>query len=552
MLRRFLGDERGNIAILFAVGSLLGSIAAAFAVDEASLYLERRHMQALVDLASIAAARDPDNAFDIAYASLLEAGVLPAGVTAQELRDGTAEAQLMAAKGDYEPDAGLAPTARFTAGEGPANAVRISYRFIGRLYFANAWGRDPVIGVTATATVRPVVAFSVGSRLASLSGGVANHVLNTLLGSSVQLTLLDYNAIAGARVSLFGFADALANELGVTAGTYNDLLAAEATHGDIAAALATALNGSQAAAAQVIANAAGNNGRFAVGDLLDLGDLGGLAIGSGGEDLFADIDALEMLSAAAALGDGTHQAALGLNLGVPGVASASLETTVGEPPQGATWYAVGNTESGVARTAQVRLKLVVNLLGSPLLLGAGIRLPIYVEVAYAEARVVAARCPTYGAPHGSATIAARPGVVRLAIGEITGAADFSNPATVARAQLTNALLLKVFGRSLVEVGAITPVSLPFSSSEIGARTIKTASTQTPVQSLTSSLLGNLVLEVNGLPLGVVAGVIGTLLAPVTPAIDGVVANLLRTLGVRIGEADVRVYGVTCSNPVLVG
>lgn len=552
MLRRFVGDERGSIAILFAFSVLLGSIAAALAIDEASLYLERRHMQTLVDLASIAAARDPDNAFDIAYGALLEAGAIPAGVTIEEVRDGTKQVRLRVEKGGYRPDRSLAPSARFDTAQQPANAVRITYRFVGRLFFAAGWGRAPDISVTATAAMHPVVAFSVGSRLASLSGGTANAVLNQLLGSNVALTLADYNALAGAHVDLFAFANALANRLDITAGTYNDLLAAQATHGDIAAALAASLNGTAATAAQVIANATGHNGSFAVGRLLDLGALGGLSLGGSAEQaLFADVDALEILSAAAALGNGTHQATMALSLGLPGVAGVSLEAVVGEQPQSATWLAL-DTRGGIARTAQARLRLTIELLGSPLLLGARLRVPVYVEVAYAEARVTALRCPTQRDPNGSATIAARPGIARLAVGSIGSMTDFSGPASVTSTQLARALLLTVDGRALVEMAATTPVGLSFSSSEIEARTVKTAATQTPVQSLTSSLLDNLVIDVSGLSLGAASSAIRTLLTPLAPTIDAVAANVLETLGVRLGEADVRVYGVTCTNPVLVG
>jgi len=60
----------------------------------------------------------------------------------------------------------------------------------------------------------------------------------------------------------------------------------------------------------------------------------------------------------------------------------------------------------------------------------------------------------------------------------------------------------------------------------------------------------------GLGVGDLAKALGVLLTPLGPALDGVVQPLLDLLGLRLGEADVRVHGVLCPTqgrtPVLVG
>jgi uncharacterized membrane protein len=64
------------------------------------------------------------------------------------------------------------------------------------------------------------------------------------------------------------------------------------------------------------------------------------------------------------------------------------------------------------------------------------------------------------------------------------------------------------------------------------------------------------LDVIGLPLGGLASAVGNLLAPLGPVLDGGVQPLLDLLGLKLGEADVRVHGVQCPTqgrtPVLVG
>ncbi|MFW8695257.1 hypothetical protein ACOI9Y_32320, partial [Mesorhizobium japonicum] len=60
-----------------------------------------------------------------------------------------------------------------------------------------------------------------------------------------------------------------------------------------------------------------------------------------------------------------------------------------------------------------------------------------------------------------------------------------------------------------------------------------------------------------LPLGELTKALGVLLSPIGPALDLVLNPLLDLLGVGLGEADVRVHGLSCSEggyaaPVLVG
>ncbi|MEO9614957.1 MAG: hypothetical protein ABJG86_01225 [Nitratireductor sp.] len=55
----------------------------------------------------------------------------------------------------------------------------------------------------------------------------------------------------------------------------------------------------------------------------------------------------------------------------------------------------------------------------------------------------------------------------------------------------------------------------------------------------------------GLGVGAVTSTLGSILGTVTPAIDNLLADLLGVLGVRLGEADVKVSGVRCARSVLV-
>jgi uncharacterized membrane protein len=552
-LRLFLGNQRGNMAVLFAGGLAVSAVAAAFAVDAASLYYERRNLQHGVDLAAIAAARNPANGLAIAHDVLQEAGILDAGVSLSEVSRSDGDMQLVVESGNYTADSAIEPDQRFRSGQQPANAVRVYFRHLGELYFARPWSSPPTIAVSAIATTTPQVAFSVGSRLASLSGGVANSVLNKLLGTNIALTAVDYNGIATAKVDAFAFLDALALGLGITVGTYDDILAAKADYGQIANALASLLNGPQRLAAQKIANAAGD-GEVLLGLLFDLGELGQVAIGSGGQNLFADLSALELLSASAALGDGANQAALNLAAGVPGLLGIEVTLAVGEPPQGGQWFAIGPNQT-VTRTAQIRLRIISELKLQLLLLPlATVRVPLYLDVAHSEAIVASAACPSGTDVSGSAVLHARPGVLRLVLGEVNASSfgDFNTTPSIGLATLVNLLGIKVTGVAHAEIAQSNPVALSFSSSDIAAGTVKTARTTTIVGSLVGSLLGDLELNAAGISLGVIGPLLEALLAPLAPVLDAIISTLLKTLGLSLGEADVRVYGVRCGTPVLVG
>jgi uncharacterized membrane protein len=555
-LARFAGDERGTMAIMFAVAIMLGMVFSAFAIDEMALYHERRVAQSGVDLAAIAAASDPTNAFSVARGVLVEAGIISPTTADADLVKPANATRLKVEAGQYAANAGLASTARFEVGKAPYNAVRVSLIEKGTLYFAKGWSDEPNIGVTGTATVTPLVAFSVGSRLAQLKVGIGNTVLNALLGSSVTLSAASYDGLASANVDLFPFLDALAQQLNIHAGTYADLITASADHGVIAKALASVLTGSPKTAATTIANAVGHNGKVKLSRLFALGQLGELTLGSGPSGMLTGISALELLSVSAALSDGTHQVALNLAAGVPSLTSLTAVLAVGEPPQGASWYGIGPS-GAIVRTAQVRLKLVATIGGGLLLLNAQVHVPLYLEIAYAEAGVKSASCPASGAKSGAAVIDTRPGVARLVLGETGSIGNFASAPVITKAKLIDLILLKVSAKAEADMGAVSAVPLSFSASEIAAGTIKTAKTTTFTQSLAQRLIASLVLDFDVLgfglsPKALLDTTIRALLLPLTPVLDTVINDVLDTLGLSLGEADVHVYGVTCHHPVLVG
>jgi uncharacterized membrane protein len=540
---RFRHDIRGTIAIMSAVSMATIIGAAAIAVDIGSLYTERRQAQGAVDLAAIAAAADLDRAHAAAEATLRVNG-LPA------------PPRLIVETGNYRPDPSLPPEARFVVGAEPRNAARVYLEKQGATYFARALSLEaPRMSVRGLAINAELANFSLGSRLLALREGAVNRLLGALTGSNVDLTVMDYNALASADVKLLNFLDVLAGEMNLTAATYNDVLGTSASIGDIVSAMAAVTNAEGsgndlAIALSTLQSALGTSAvSVPLQKVINLGPLGDLIVGSPAPGLDATYSALGLVTAAAAMADGENQVALDFGASVPGLLGLTIAVAVGEPMQNSGWVAVG-TSGALVRTAQTRISLRATVGGTGLLAGAELKLPIDIEVAPAEARLDDVVC----APDGAEAVAmsARPGIAVGRIGE--GDAGASE---VQMANILSTAIARVQGRARVEIADTSWTPIAFSKDDIANRTIKSVSSSNLTDSLVSSLVGELELKVQVLGLGVglgptISNLVSSTLGGVTQPLDAVVSSLLKALGVHSGEADVRVHGALCGGARLAG
>jgi len=575
-MKRFVRERAGNVAIMSGVFLPITILAAAFAVDEGTLYFERREAQALTDLAAITAAANIANAEAAAALTLSDnrqqdVVLVGKAAMAEPLHPSGAEKQLLVEKGRYRPDPDIAPSERFVPGGTPPNAVKVTYRQYGTLRFADAIMDPPVMTTTAIAAAPAEAAFSVGSRLASVrtDASVLSGLLNGLLGTSLTLSLVDYQALANTDIDVLAFLNALATEVNLTAGTYDDVLALEATVGKVLQALATSI-GDNSQVRQLVLQLAGGARAASLGiplsHLLDIGSLGRLAIGQPAQGLQAMVGVMDLVGAAAAVANHNRQVDLSANLRLPGLAAAMLHIAVGEPPQSLPWFAIG--EAGeVVRTAQTRLYLSLSVNGPGGILGNLINLPIYLELGYAEAQLKEVVCSPAGPIRAS--IDARPGLFEAWLAEVE-ASEMSRfdrrPARQPAKLVDVPPLLGLVGVTVtasahVYSGNISVRRVTFDKQEIDRRALKTVDTRNILQPLIPSLLNfqpEIQLRVLGGGLGIILPTkellgeqLVQVLTGVTGSLDTLLYNLLAGLGVRVGEADIRVSGVSCSRSVLV-
>ncbi|MBZ9709942.1 hypothetical protein LB543_24870 [Mesorhizobium sp. ESP7-2] len=573
LARSMVGDRKANFAVMTALSAPVALALAAVAIDEASIYTERREAQAMVDLAAITAASNINNVNTAVVTTLTDNGMPGVVVqgSGQTIPAAAGKTVVTVTQGRYASSTANVGQ-RFQAGVTPYNAVRVTLAKIPKRYFASSLIPTPVIGTQATASMTPQATFSVGSRLLSVNGGILNALLSGLLGGNISLSVMDYNGLISDDVSVLSFVGALGTQLNITAGTYSDVLASKATVGQIATAMANVpgLGNTAKVALQTIASKSTSTVKIPLSSLVDLGSVGSLGLGQQPSGLGVDASAMGMLTAAAVLANGTNQAAVDLGATIPGLLSTKLSIAIGEPIQSSPWLALDGIGT-VVRTAQTRVKLTASVgIGTPGLAGGisllAVNLPLNVEVAYAEAKLTDITCPT-GPSSISVSIAAHPGIAQLNLANSnnpSGFADFSQPQTFTNADIADVKLLlmpliQVMGSAATAITNNSPQTLTFNATDIANKTVKTVSTRNISQSLTTSLVNNLSLSANVLGLGIdVTALLGTvkpavvaLLNTVTAPVDDLLYNVLSVLGVGVGQADVRVTGATCGRAVLV-
>ena len=183
--RRLAFDRRANFAVMTALCTPFAVALTAVAVDQGSLFTERREAQALTDLAAITAAANIDKAEAAVLTTMADNGLSGVRVQAsgQAAPPTNQAAVVEIVRGRYAADPSVSAGNRFEPGGRPFNAVQVSLRKLGTLYFGSALMPQPVIGTSAIATTSAQATFSIGSRLAKVDGGLLNALLSGLLGA---------------------------------------------------------------------------------------------------------------------------------------------------------------------------------------------------------------------------------------------------------------------------------------------------------------------------------------------------------------------------------
>lgn len=525
---------------LLAIGALPIALAAsALAIDVGSLYLAQRTLQGAADAAAIAAVRDPSAAQDAAGRSLADARLAEARVVSVET-------------GSYRRESATPADSRFRPGDGSGAAqVRLEQRvplFFGRVITGNA---TDTVTASAIAARLDLAAFAIGSRLASIEGGIANGILSALAGTDLSLTAMDYQALASADIDLLAFSDALRTELGMEAATFGQTLASTITLPQAMRALAASSGGEASTVfSRIATRVPGLSVRL--DRLIDLGPYASSDLARG--STVPSVDSAAMLRTILEIANGSRQVSADLGTTIPGLGETRVTIAIGERPARSPWLTISAAGDAVVRTAQARVQIETRL---PIAGVGQVRLPLVAEIASAEARISAIDC-VGGRASAAATLAVTPSVGRLVLGAVDPATlgDFNRELTPTDATLVQLPLVRVTALGDLRLGGASSQSVRFTRAEIDADTTKSVATNDIAQASIASLIAGTDIDVTVLGLGLSASsittAIGTGVSAAAPTLDTLLADVTRLVGLRLGEADVRVLALRCGAPMLVG
>ena len=438
--------------------------------------------------------------------------------------------------------------------------------------------------VLSVVLIRPATAactttgacLSAGPRLLSVDSTqsvLLNSLLGGLLGTSLNLTAVDWNNLAQGNVNLLSFLNQLQVQTGVSSAS--QALNANVTLGQVAAALGvqaqaqanTSLSGAlNALAAQL--NGAGATVR--VGDLVKVSaDAGNLAK--------TTVNSLDMLTGLIQLYNRRNVISTPKPVGISGgllgalgvVNSLQLYAQVIEPavyicgPAGSTFHSAAirvKLKLDLVTLAPVTSLLTALLGETSIAIG---QLDVYAEVARGEGVL-----QVVDGVSRAVTLQALPGVADIYLGKIDDSVFFNraraiNPANDLGYGKIGSLTLAGLSVLDIEVKTWARGQAPFASTVTMSGTFpqtRTVSTSTAfVPTLVNDLVSNLNLRIPLLDLGllnvvtdVVVGLVKTIvtgaLSPLlSPVLSGIVDPLLQMLGIGLGQVVVTVNGIceTC-------
>lgn len=543
-MQRLLRNRSGSAAALFAVALPPLLTMAAVAIDVGSLYTAERRLQGIADAAAAAAVSRRDIAVSApdtiaaVIAQSEEAGIVIDHVT----------------PGVYLRDPSKSLHDRFVKRMDDANAVEVELVQTVDLLLAG-----PILGagssqVTAFARAArtEMVAFELNTRTAAVSNPLVVGLVKGLLGQDIDLSDDAVDALLSETFDLLSVAGELKRITGAGEATFAELFEDYAMIADILEAMAMATD-NPALREMLLDMADRSSGETVrIAEIIDLGPYGHLGAAVG--DNAVKVDAFALLRAVLEQAGGPGYD-VSLDLDLAGLGAVDLRLAGGRGFERSPWLSISDAYDVVLRTGQTRIhaRIGANLAG----LGK-LKLPLFVELAPAEAQISAVVCDPADVDNG-VTIDTTPSVGQLALGDVDldrfddfGTALVPEPATILRAPLVS-----VAAFSHVELGGRQSVPVHFSLREIREEVRKEAGTRDLMQTSVATLLGNTEIGVKTLGIGLGTGLlnlddsIAALLGKLTPGIDTLLNQITSLAGVKLGVAEVAVNRLQCGRPALV-
>jgi len=361
-------SQQGAVLIMTAGFMLLAVLCLALVVDTGRLYVEKRKLQRVADMAAIEAmARDgacnTGTALTFATQSAARNDFIVGGTNTLTLTCG-----------QVSTVGGLRTVAATPFG-GVDNAIQVvaARQVAASMIAGGIFGGKISLSAAAVATKGvPLASLTLRTTVATVDstrGALLNSVIGGLLGGAVNVSALGWNGLIGTQLSLFDFLDQLKVNLGLSAGGYTEVLSQNLTVGQIIDATSTVLGrDGNTAASTLTALSALKVGALINPVTVQLANIIKLqtATSYAGADL--GVNVFDLIQGSVQLANGTNALVADVPITLPGFAGTNISTRVMEAPQ---LSSVGNPALAKAdplglnkiyvRSAQIRSLVSVDL-----------------------------------------------------------------------------------------------------------------------------------------------------------------------------------------------
>lgn len=372
--------QRGAIGLMAALTLGLALVFLLLVVDSGRLYLEKRKLQGIADMAALESvqrngdclAASNNTATAYAGASAVRNGYIIPPANALDVRCGsltTAATNLRV----FSADATQRDAIQVIASRPVLTSVAGG---VWSLFNGGAYSLNTLLTAKAVAAPKilpPQAQLTIKSTLVTVNSNdsaALNLLFSKLLGGSLSLDVAGWQGLVDNNLNLLSYLNQLAVNVGVQAGNYDELLAKNLKLTQLIDAAVTVLqagSGTATVAASGLAQI-----RALVGDLdVTLGNVLQLQTGAVAAGLNTTLNVFQLAQAFVQLANKKNGVVAEVPVTIPGVINASVKLKVIEPPQlsaiGDPTYAKNKTDASTriyVRTAQLRLGIT---LGVPLL-----------------------------------------------------------------------------------------------------------------------------------------------------------------------------------------
>ncbi|MFL9709867.1 TadG family pilus assembly protein [Methylobacillus sp. Pita1] len=515
-------NQQGAIGLFGVLTLMMAVLFVAVAVDSGRMWMEKRKLQNIADMAAIAAGGQVggcmQNNTDV-YRMAAQGAAMANGYQGSLLA-----APNVVELGGYSTDEGGVRT--FVAnGERRAVHVLATQEVPSSLFAGGIFNQRIVLQAEAVAAVRaPVAALRAGSTAIAIDtaeSALLNSLLGRVLQTTVQLSAADYRGLANANITLLDLVKA-----DPTIGSVSELLGLNnMTIGRLMALTLNVANEGNNSLGSVVdvlgkLQSSNNPNQFRLGDVIHITNPdsnAGAAIG---------LNLLSLIQSAAFVANGNNFIDLPLGINLLGLTSISSRIRIIEPPQlviGPPAGGINQVACAVVRTAQLRVETSVT---ANVLLVAGVDLKLNLEVAQGRAELMEISSENN---RTSVVVNAYPGLAALTLtnNQDSGPAEITLLAgsiPLAKIGLKAPIAQAAPSTMTFEVGHPVSSNLPMvknSYSGVGNSLAGFANT------------GSLDIKVLGLNLGLLDSVVTGLVVPLLAVVTSSVLDpLLKLLGIN--------------------